>query len=335
MKQELSHNSNHIQLLCQRLGLGAQQHAPSRVAGGFHHKMWRLETTGGTYAIKQLSADTDLSSLELTAHYNATEAAAQAFSRQGVSTIYALRNNAEYLHVLDNIGYLVYPWTNAVALDIGSITARHALEVARVLAKMHRANIDIPSLNVVIPDVHPEDKAIFLVQKAVGQGTRHASILRDQLPDFLGILAKHQNAVEHLNKHVVVCHGDLDHKNILWGAGNTPILIDWESARKLNPSYEVLLEALDWSGITGNFNHALFEKFISSYTQAGGVIKVDSLQASFDCILGDWLNWLMYNVGRTLGIDDAEQRAIGSAQVKLSLSTISRIGHLVPWLLGR
>ena len=131
----------------------------------------------------------------------------------------------------------------------------------------------------------------------------------------------------------MVCHGDLDHKNVLWSDDSTPILIDWESARKLNPTYEILLEALDWCGITSSFDHELLKKFVAAYVEAGGEIDQRVLGASLDCILGDWLTWLMYNVGRCHDVEDAEQVAIGAAQVELSLATIVRLGHLLPWLM--
>lgn len=144
------------------------------------------------------------------------------------------------------------------------------------------------------------------------------------MPSFLKIVAAQRAAVRVLEKRIVVSHGDLDHKNVLWDESAHPIVIDWESARKLNPSYEVLLEGLDWAGITLSFEHGLFESFLSSYVQAGGTIDRASIQACFDCILGDWLYWLMVNVGRCLELESAEQHLLLTKQVDLSLATIFR-----------
>ena len=331
----LSENPDHIQSLCSRLDIGTGQRELRRVFGGFHHKMWRLETDRGTYAVKQLSPDTDLSEPDIARHFNVTETVAETFARCGISAVFALRHNTNYVQLIENIGYLVYPWTDAVALASDKISDKHVMEVGRALATMHCANIDIPELKTVPFDAHSEEKIILLVQSAKECGIHHAEELVEQLPNFLSIVDRHKAAIQVLEQHVVVSHGDLDHKNVLWTDSGTPVIIDWESARKLNPTYETLLEALDWSGITSEFNHGLLDAFISSYEEAGGVIEGHSLQASFDCILGDWLSWLMYNVGRSMDLDDAEQRAIGSAQVELSLSAILRLGHLLPWLVGR
>lgn len=106
--------------------------------------------------------------------------------------------------------------------------------------------------------------------------------LHQQLPACLKIAAAQSTAVQILQKRIVVSHGDLDHKNVLWDKSGHPIVIDWEFARKLNPTYEELLEGLDWSGITLSFEHGLFKGFLASYVQAGGVIDSTSIQANLE-----------------------------------------------------
>ena len=76
----------------------------------------------------------------------------------------------------------------------------------------------------------------------------------------------------------------------------------------------------------------MFDKFILSYTEAGGIIESGVIEASFDCIVGDWLNWLMYNVGRSLDFEDGEQRILGAGQVDLALATVLRLVDLTPGL---
>jgi thiamine kinase-like enzyme len=295
--------------------------------------MWRLETDRGTYAIKQL-ADTDLSDAAAADHYNMTEAIAEAFAGRGVAAVFALRREASYLQLLENVGYLVYPWTDARALQLSRISEAHALKVAGVLARMHRADIDVPGLQEPEYDVHPEGKIIELVELAGGFGVQIADTLKDELPSFLAIAEAQEAAVRILEQHVVVSHGDLDQKNVLWDDAGRPVLIDWESARKLNPTFECVLEALDWSGITARFDQRLFEKFISAYISEGGVIERHAIEASFHCILGEWLGWLMYNVGRSFDLEDAEQRAIGAEQVDFALSTIMHLKQQIPGLLS-
>jgi thiamine kinase-like enzyme len=327
-------NAGHVENLCSRLDIGRPSGELSRVYGGFNHQMWRLETDRGSYAVKQLSPYTDLGNADTVNHYNVTEAVAEAFAGHGISAIFAHKWQSNYLQVIQDVGYLVYPWCNATALGKSEISEQHAIAIAHVLARMHRANINVPALKADNFDIHPEEKIIFLVERAGDCHAHNATALKAQLPTLLGIVDSHKSAVQILQKHMVISHGDLDQKNVLWSTAYSPVLIDWEAARKLNPTCEIVNEALDWSGITSQFEHGLFEKIIAAYREAGGVIESDSLQASFHCILGDWVNWLMYNVGRSIDPQDVEQRTIGVEQVELALATILRLQKLMPALMS-
>lgn len=330
----LSDRPEHIHHLCGLLGLGTPQGALAPVTGGFHHRVWRLQTDLGVFAIKQLAPDTDLADPQVVAHYNATEAAAEKFASLGIGAIHAISSAGNYLQLIAAVAYLVYPWTQARALEKDRLSRSHALEVARLLARMHRADIFIPGLAQVQADVVTVGKIEELVGLAVDRDLPDAALLRSQLPRFIDIAKRHTAALPVLERKLVVSHGDLDQKNVLWNEQGEPVLIDWESARRLNPTCEALLEALDWSGITTDFRHDLFETFLAAYREAGGVIDPDAIEPALHCILGDWLDWLMYNVGRTVMIDDLEQREIGHAQIAFVLPTLLRLEGLTPDLLS-
>jgi thiamine kinase-like enzyme len=51
------------------------------------------------------------------------------------------------------------------------------------------------------------------------------------LCDIIEINTAFQNTVSLLKTQIVVSHGDLDQKNVLWNKNNSPILIDWECAQ--------------------------------------------------------------------------------------------------------
>jgi thiamine kinase-like enzyme len=330
----LAQNPDHIQYLCYQLELGSPRRELARVYGGFHHKMWRLDTDRGRYAVKQLSADTDCKDPETVNHYNVTEAVAETFYGHGIPAVFALGGIGNYLQVIESAGYLVHPWSDAVALDSTRVSEQHALQIARILAKMHLANIDVAGLKEPQPEVHAEEKIIQLVSRADKGNREIAKALNKHLPSFLTIVDSHSRSHRTLDKHRVVSHGDLDQKNVLWDARGKPALIDWESAQKLNPTFEIVLEALDWSGITSRFDQGLFGRIIAAYKQAGGEIEHDTVKASFQCVLGDWLNWLMYNVGRSIDMEDAEVRLTGAEQVHFSLATILQLQRQIPGLLA-
>ena len=325
MTRALSDNPEHIAQLSRLFELGAFRGTISPVHGGFHHSMWRLETQSGCFAVKQLADDMDMNDAATVAQINATEVTACEFSRHGIPALFSLHVERQHLQLLDAVGYLVYPWTSARACHRNGIEERHAVVVASTLAHMHHSDITVPELQDVPSFPVTAERVTDLVQLARQRNVRYSHILEDRLEDILQIVALHAPALERLAGHQVISHGDLDHKNILWDESGEPILIDWESARRLNPTYELLLEALDWGGITANFDARPFTTILRAYVDAGGVLVEDMIPAASDAIQGAWVSWLLYNVGRAVGLKDTHQRAIGSSQIDLVLSALLRM----------
>lgn len=332
--QPLRDNPAHVARLCALLDLGRPARPPRRLGGGFHHLVWRLDTDRCRWVIKQLSPDTDLQDPAVVAHFNASEAVAEKFSTVGVGAIHALRHDRHYLQLLDGTGYLVFPWTDARALEKGCVSRPHALTVARLLAQMHRANISASGLALAAQQAVPEADIAELVGLAKVQRLDAASELERRLPHLRTLCSAQAWALQTLAHHQVVGHGDLDQKNVLWDADGQPVLIDWESARRLNPTYETVQEALDWSGLLSRFDRALFGEFVATYRACGGPLERGEASAALHCILGDWLDWLAYNVGRCLNLDDPGQRAVGHEQIALVLSTLTLLETLTPELLS-
>ena len=59
LSKALSNNPAHIEQLCSLLELGSPVGPVTRVPGGFHHCMWRMETENDCFAFKHLADDTD------------------------------------------------------------------------------------------------------------------------------------------------------------------------------------------------------------------------------------------------------------------------------------
>ncbi len=325
MHTALAENPAHIQQLCEQLELGSPTGSLGQVSGGFHHRMWQLETDQGRFAIKQLADDLDMQDAATIERVNATEITAQEFSDHGVPALYSLATGRQHLQLLDGVGYLVYPWTTARACTKNGIEKRHSLTVAGLLARIHRSDIRVPELQDVPAWPLTAERVIDLVKLARQRNVRESQLLEDRLSDLLDTVDMQAAALTVLQQDQVISHGDLDHKNVLWDEAGAPLIIDWESARRLNPTYELLLEALDWGGITANFETRPFVTFIEAYLDAGGRIVAAEIPAVADAIQGTWVEWLLFNVGRAAGLHDAQQRAVGLQQVDLSVSTLLRM----------
>ena len=334
MNIALADNSDHIHQLCDRLDLGVPEISVSPVHGGFHHRMWRLQTHKAAYAVKQLSDDTDIADLEVVAHFNLTETVAKTFRDYDIKTVSALPCQGHYLQLLDNAAYLVYPWCEASALPFSQLSERHALEVANILATLHRADITVPGLGPTNADMQAEATITAVIGRASAVHVRYTRELEQALPAFLEIGRDYKEAIPVLARHRVISHGDLDQKNVLWDNAGNPLVIDWESAHQLNPVREVLQTALEWGGITRQLDPQLFENFLVAYLRDGGVINREYIEPALRCIMGDWLNWLMYVVDRASIADNPIKRIRGAEQFDLVFTTLQRLDKQLPELLS-
>ena len=329
----LRENNTHIEQLCSRLNLGKPHKELSSVAGGFHHRVWRLETERGTFVVKQLAPDTDLTDEAVIKHYNVTETIASKFAECGIPAVNALCEDGNFLQVIDTEAYLVYAWTDAVALDDGEVSAHHAIAVAQLLARMHRADIEIPGAEFELGEPSGEEDVDSMLSIAVKSGLKIAPLLSEQRSLLMRIARQYQHALPLLNRRRIISHGDLDQKNVLWDSDDRPEIIDWESAHKINPTYDVITVALEWSGITADFNQTLCSRFVAAYTSAGGTITRDLVEAALHCVLGTWLDWLMYNIGRLVNLQNPKQHTLGEEQVEFTLPVMVKLDDLVPSLL--
>ena len=283
----LRDNNAHIEQLCNRLNLGKPREALSGLAGGFHHRVWRLETERGTFVIKQLAPDTDLTDKAVINHYN----------------------------VIDEEAYLVFPWTDAVALNDGEVSSHHALAVAELLAKMHNADIEVLGVESELGEPSGEGDVEELVDVAMKEGLSIAPLLNEQRSLLMRIARQYQKALPLLERRQIISHGDMDQKNVLWDSDDKPVIIDWEAAHRINPTQEVVSVALEWSG-----------------SRAGGTITPNLLEAALHCELGKWLDWLMYNIGRLVNLQSTRQHTLGEEQIEFILPVMVKLDALVPSL---
>ena len=296
--------------------------------------MWHVRTDEGSYAIKQLSKDINLNSDVIVQSYELSEDIANKFSVQEIPAICALKNyNDEHLSIIDNIGFLVYPWIEATVIPEGQISDSHASQIAVILAKMHLMRLDIPNVTESKFEVSTSTELLKLIETAAKCNCSFANDLQKSSLDLFAINDAYKDAILALKSNTIVSHGDLDPKNVLWDNSDKPVLIDWESARKLNPTYEIINACLDWSGITKEFNRLLFCKMLGSYTQAGGIVDPAMIDAAFYGVLGNWINWMVYNIKRSCNAKDLEQKTIGTEQVILVLPTILLLKDLMPELI--
>lgn len=321
--------------ICSQYNIGLPEGEPIRIYGGLLHKIWKVVTSKSIYAIKKLSRDVDISQAIIVENYELSEYLATEFKRHHIPAVHAIKSHGQYLYVTEEQkAYLVYPWVDGDVLPAQVTSEPHALKMAALIAKMHQLNLDIKGMNNPEYSIHSTEDLLGLIADAEEHKCSFSNYLSKKQGAILEANHAYAKSLALLKSHGVVSHADLDQKNVLWTVHQDPLIIDWESARKVNPTYEIVNASLDWSGISHSFNQELFFKMLQAYRNAGGVVDTSMVEASFYGVLGNWINWLAYNIERSFHSDDKEQRKLGTEQVKLVLPTILKVQQLIPELMG-
>lgn len=317
--------STMLSVLCKKYGLGTMQKEPLAVKGGFLHRMYRVTTDQGDYAVKLLNPDimkrpqamnnmivSERIARQLAQEPNALPAvAALAWEERQLLSL----DTADGLAADCALQYaLVYPWLEARSLFAPEIGVSHCRQIGRMLGRIHGAGLDAGELELSREETErsPYDWQgyLTLAQK------QDVPWLRDyeaMLPDLTRWDLAATVAMETVSAHQVVSHRDLDPKNVLW-QGEQPYLIDWEAAGVVNPCQE-LLEILNYwcNDENGCLDPSRCQALLAEYTRYMNLGDVDwtpVFAVSYDGMLG----WLEYTLKKALGIEKDED-AQGASQM--------------------
>lgn len=300
--------------LIEYLKLGTVVKEIVQVTGGLLHKMYRVSTDKGEYAVKVLNPEIMKRPTALRNTVNSEKIAA-AF-KSIIPVVAALEINGKQIHELNGVHYMVFDWREGASIFPPMISSENCYAIGDVLGKMHHENLAIDG---VIPEedgalMFPWDKYQELVQGYENEAwaIRYQAAVSD-------IKAWNQaacDAGEVLAKTLVISHRDLDPKNVMWN-DNAPLIIDWEAAGYVNP-YQEFLEVVNYWTDDGNGGllKEYFDALFDAYTQHVKLENVDWNAVFAGSYMG-MLGWLEYNVKRALGIEaaTAEEVQLGKEQV--------------------
>ena len=296
--------------LCRQLNLGQMTREPQNVSGGFLHRMFRLDTTSGTYAVKALNPDV----------MTRPEALRNMQTGERVNAEFGMRN-AEF-RVCAPVGgvtevegryFIVYPWVEGASVYPPEITAEHCRVMGSALGCIHGADIRVEGLQ---PDATVRQLFDWSLTADAAPARWDAQVLAAQRK-LLGVQ--------------VISHRDLDPKNVMW-QGMTPCIIDWEAAGYVNP-WQELVELLNyWAD-----DEPKARAMIGAYASHMDIAAADwdaAIAASMDGMLG----WLHYNLRRAQGLEGTspEDRVEGIRQAESTLAELHRYAQrqeqLKSWL---
>jgi len=321
-------NTMNIKRFCETNNLGIVKNI-TKLNGGFMHKMYKVETNKGIYAIKLLNPEV-MSRKDAYNNFVVSESISNLAKNNGIPVSSALNINNNYINIFEDQYYMVFDYINGKVLIDEEITIEHCKKIGELLSKIH--SLDYSSLNIKPQIV--EYKKLYDWEKYINDVNFDKMTYKDlylnNYKKYNSILKRANERYNASNKIQTICHRDMDPKNVMWDKNN-PIIIDWESASLENPYRELLEDALCWSGFLSNsFNEEKFVAVINSYAKNKSIENVDW----FDIICGNLVGrfgWLKYNIERSLGIksNDLEEKKLAEKEVIKTIEEINRYLELI------
>ena len=302
--------------ICAELNLGALTAPPQRLHGGYTHRMFRLDTTGGCYAVKLLNPEI-MQRPGVLDNYRTAEGFEALLERENLPILPALTIGGRKLHCVDGQYLYVFDYFDGRVLSAEEITPAHCAKIGGVLAGIHRAGenaLPHPQTEALGAGVLWRERADALL--ASDDARAEGELLHAAVPMLERASAAAEDAVRRLPPMQALCHNDMDPKNVLW-RGEDFRIIDLECLGLADPRQELLDLAVAWSG----GREEPFKAFVSAYAAQGGTLPTDA--ASVYDSRRNYLDWLAYNAQRALS-DDAEERKTAREQIIWSLEKLRR-----------
>lgn len=317
--------------LCNDLQLGEIISVPESITGGLLHRMYKVETEQGRYAIKALNPQIMNRPTAMRNFINSERIANIAAIH--VPALPAKQFKGESVQKIDNQYYLVFDWIEGRSLKPNEIGTIHCNKMGEIVAGIHMGNFS----ELGIPNNCSTSNQLINWSQYLQQGQNNncewANLLSENIDQFYKWNTQANHSAELLISNMVISHGDLDSKNVLWNQDN-PIIIDWEASGYINPMQNLIETAIYWSeNEMGEINKERFLAFIDGYKK-----KYGTLLANWKAVLEKGffgkLGWLEYNLKRSLWIEctDEQEQQIGTLQVTDTINAIISYAVQIPVL---
>ena len=309
-----------IERLFSSKGLGEVLLPVTPVSGGFMHRMFRVNTANGSYAVKHLNPEI-MKRPDVLSNYRRAESLEKILEEENIPIVPALIINGRKMQELDGDYFYIFHWQNGSITDWNHITAEQCRQAGNILGRIHALRPKYIDHKAPVPSTIAWRE---YAAKAEQQQSDIAPVLKQniELLDYAQDILNH--ARQNLPDIECISDGDMDPKNVMWDNGK-PVVIDLECLDYGNPVSDVLQLSLQWSGITTcSLNPDLLKAFFEGYLNA-----YDNGFRDYESILGlayTWIEWLEYNITRALGCcQDESERETGAAETR---NTIKRLQYL-------
>lgn len=301
-------------------GFGAVVFPVSPVSGGFMHRMYRVTTDYGIYAVKHLNPEI-MSRPNVHDNYNRAEKIEALLEKEGLPIVPSLIIDGHKMQNIEGNYFYIFNWQEGRITDWNHISNDQCRTVGNILGRIHAVHPqNVPHREPTFCEINWHE----YVQRAKEEKSEIASLLAAS-EQLLNLAGKELNrARASLPDILCVSNEDMDPKNIMWDNGN-PWVIDLECLDYGNPVSHALQLALQWSGIVNcNWDIQKMTAFFDGYLEA-----YDNGFRAYSGVFGlayTWVEWLEYNIQRALvAYMDQTERLLGISEVR---NTIERIAYI-------
>ena len=305
--------------------LGTLVKSITKVTGGLSHRMYKVVTDKGIYAIKELNSGV-MKRQDAYSNFIFSEKVTDIVKENGITAIGAIKlKNNDIMRKINNRYFMAFDWIEGKTLKAEEITEKHCEIVGEILAKIH--NIDFSEIE------DNERKKINIEQfdwntyleLAKKENKAYQNILEKNIDLLYELNKKSNEAIKYVNENLVISHTDLDRKNVMWQEYK-PFIIDWEASGYINPTIELIQVAWYWSGgDIENLDYNKFEIVVNSYKKYAKKETDTNIKKIIYADIYGGLGWLDYNFKRSLCIENTykeDEIEIAESEIEQSIGEI-------------
>ncbi len=287
----------------------------SPITGGLLHKMYKVTTNKGVYAIKKLNPLV-MQRRGSYDNYVRSEKISRYLIEGGINGISSLGNINNFIIKEEDDYYMAFPWLEGHILSSLNLNINHVKKIGHLLGRIHK-----------IGNNYPKEKLASLKENINWRNYLGVNDFFDQNYKLITMLDnKAINSYNKLTKNVLISHLDMDLKNVMWDKDDNPYLIDFESANYVNPTFDLLDVSLYWSLAETDFNFSYFKEFISSYLEENN-LNYDEVPLAIDSIYKNHLGWLAYNLDKLI-LNSKDKEAL--EEVNKAINSINNYFKIMP-----
>ena len=312
-----------ITKLMNRCDLGEVTAEIKPVSGGLMHRMYKVQTSSGIYAVKCLNPEI-MKRPTARENYAVAEALEARLEEAHIPMVAAMTIKGRKMQELDGDFFYIFRWQKGKITDANAVTAEQCRKAGELLGKIHA--IDSKTAEKEEPEIAEIDFAKY-ARMAQEAGSPVAELLSESTELLAAAQKRLNEAREALPAIVSICDDDMDPKNVMWFRGK-PYVIDLECLAYGNPVGAFVDLALQWAGMVNSAYRkenlvAFYEGYRSAYDN--GFLAYDALYG----IAYTWVEWLEYNIRRALGLEGngEDERQLGEWEVRNTVARIKALGE--------